>query len=306
MLVPRAVDQIFNASIAPVKQVSVAPVAKTLVRPAYSDVEAEAKKNLTIQEGRGKTDVELEKDFLTNTKPIDVSNRLATYGQIRNLVEKDPTIAGVVAGPGYQNAVATMMAQGINTPWGSINVKGLEDAIYQTLPGVTPDQIAKRRELAGYLARAELEAAKLVQGQGSVSDGERAIIKAASLNISDPAEVIYKKAKMLERREELNKELRSLYKGGKGYASFSDFMDDERSPAYAAIQKYENDLKGIFGEKVSLNRVGTPAAKPADQGISSQDIQDIKALLSAINTTLNGPLIVKDNKPFRPKSNMLE
>ena len=71
-----------NAPIAPVKQVSVAPVAKTLVRPAYSDVEAEAKKNLTIQEGRGKTDVELEKDFLTNTKPIDVSDRLATYGQI--------------------------------------------------------------------------------------------------------------------------------------------------------------------------------------------------------------------------------
>lgn len=50
----------------------------------------------------------------------------------------------------------------------------------------------------------------------------------------------------------------------------------------------------------------SPAAKPADQGISSQDIQDIKSLLSAINTTLNGPLMVKDNKPFRPKSNMLE
>ena len=50
----------------------------------------------------------------------------------------------------------------------------------------------------------------------------------------------------------------------------------------------------------------SPAAKSADQGISSQDIQDIKSLLSAINTTLNGPLMVKDNKPFRPKSNMLE
>lgn len=239
-------------------------------RPAWSDVEAEAKKNLAIQEGRGKTDVELEKDFLTNTKPVDVSNRLATYGQIKNLVKDDPSIAGVVAGKGYQNAVATMMAQGINTPWGSINVKGLEDAIYQTLPGTTTEQIAKRRELAGYLARAELEAAKLVQGQGSVSDGERAIIKSASLNISDPAEVIYKKAKMLERREELNKALRSAYKGGKGYASFSDFMDDERSPAYALIQSYENDLKGILNEKVTLNK-GVVKTTPSPNAYADQN-----------------------------------
>ena len=51
---------------------------------------------------------------------------------------------------------------------------------------------------------------------------------------------------------------------------------------------------------------GSSSTKPAEPGISAQDIQDIKALLSAINTTLSGPLNVKDNKPFRPKSNMLE
>ena len=45
---------------------------------------------------------------------------------------------------------------------------------------------------------------------------------------------------------------------------------------------------------------------PSEEGISSQDIQDIKTLLSSINTTLNGPLRIKDNKPFRPKSSMLE
>jgi hypothetical protein len=45
---------------------------------------------------------------------------------------------------------------------------------------------------------------------------------------------------------------------------------------------------------------------PAEGAITSQDIQDIKALLSAMNATLNGPLMIKDNKPFRPKSSMLE
>lgn len=40
--------------------------------------------------------------------------------------------------------------------------------------------------------------------------------------------------------------------------------------------------------------------------ISAQDIADIKSLLASINSTLNGPLNIKDNKPYRPHSNMLE
>jgi hypothetical protein len=43
-----------------------------------------------------------------------------------------------------------------------------------------------------------------------------------------------------------------------------------------------------------------------DGAITSQDIQEIKSLLTALNTTLSGPLMIRDNKPFRPKSSMLE
>lgn len=63
-------------------------------------------------------------------------------------------------------------------------------------------------------------------------------------------------------------------------------------------------------DKPKTSPPATAGTASADKGketqISSQDIQDIKGLLSAINTTLNGPLLLKDNKPFRPKSNMLE
>lgn len=48
-----------------------------------------------------------------------------------------------------------------------------------------------------------------------------------------------------------------------------------------------------------------PTGKPAE-GITPQDIQDIKSLLSSISSTLSGPLTIKDNKPFRPRSNMLD
>ena len=40
--------------------------------------------------------------------------------------------------------------------------------------------------------------------------------------------------------------------------------------------------------------------------ITKEDIADIKSLLVGINTALNSPLMIKNNKPFRPKSNMLE
>ena len=52
--------------------------------------------------------------------------------------------------------------------------------------------------------------------------------------------------------------------------------------------------------------VSSSSDKGKQTQISAQDIQDIKGLLAAINTTLNGPLAIKNNKPFRPTSSMLE
>jgi hypothetical protein len=67
------------------------------------------------------------------------------------------------------------------------------------------------------------------------------------------------------------------------------------------------------GSKKEENKSSAPVSagsSSSDKGkeapISSQDIQDIKGLLAAINTTLSGPLAIKNNKPFRPTSKMLE
>jgi hypothetical protein len=63
-------------------------------------------------------------------------------------------------------------------------------------------------------------------------------------------------------------------------------------------------------DKPKTSPPSTAGTASADKGketpITAQDIQDIKGLLAAMNATLNGPLLLKDNKPFRPKSNMLE
>lgn len=61
-------------------------------------------------------------------------------------------------------------------------------------------------------------------------------------------------------------------------------------------------------EKISDTKPETKkkeSDKDKSTEISAQDIADIKSLLSSINSTLNGPLNIKDNKPYRPHSNML-
>jgi len=80
-----------------------------------------------------------------------------------------------------------------------------------------------------------------------------------------------------------------------------------------AEAKKETSAAQSPGSKKEASKSSAPASaegSASDKGketqISSQDIQDIKGLLASINSTLSGPLSIKNNKPFRPTSNMLE
>ena len=77
----------------------------------------------------------------------------------------------------------------------------------------------------------------------------------------------------------------------------------ETSPAM--VQSSESK-KEENKSSAPTSAVSSSSDKGKQTQISAQDIQDIKGLLAAINTTLNGPLAIKNNKPFRPTSSMLE
>ncbi len=87
-----------------------------------------------------------------------------------------------------------------------------------------------------------------------------------------------------------------------------EIKKEEESKPGTAIEPVKQS--GYNGEKPKSSAPDTAGNGSTDKGnepqISSQDIQDIKGLLTAINLTLSGPLLIKDNKPFRPKSNMLD
>jgi outer membrane biosynthesis protein TonB len=79
----------------------------------------------------------------------------------------------------------------------------------------------------------------------------------------------------------------------------------KKETSYAPVQSAESK-KGESKSSAPMAAGSGSADKGKETQVSSQDIQDIKGLLAAINSTLRGPLSIKNNKPFRPTSNMLD
>jgi hypothetical protein len=252
------------APAAPPAQAPTAPRAQAPAgrRPTAPELErqAEIDKQIEVQAAQEKlkTDAKKREVFETDVDATKITERQSRAKRAQELVKSDPTIAGVISGPGYKNAIAGLLQEGISTPSGSISLSSISDAIYKTLP--TTMDTAKRSELAGILANMELDASAVMNGQGQISDGERVILRKAAISIEDPAEVVYKKARMMEARQETLKKLGNLYGDGSKYIrNFGAFKND---PQYKAIQdQYEKQLDQIYKEKVNLPKP-VKGAKP--------------------------------------------
>jgi len=240
---------------APVAPAPAPAPAKRPPRPTAGQLErkAEVEKELDVAAGRQTLESDkIERDkFLSEANPTRVSERKVRAKRVQDLVLQDPTIVGVLTQPNVKSAIAKVLQEGVSTPSGSVGIKGISDAIFQTLP--TTLSTAKRREIAGYIAQMELDASQAMNGQGQISDGEREIIRAASISIEDPAEVVYKKAKMMEARQDTLQKLKSLYGDGRKYAK--SFVGFQSSPEYLKISEaYEEQLRKIANEDVKIDR----------------------------------------------------
>lgn len=205
---------------------------------------------------RGESGEAMRTAFENDTDPGTLSDSYATSRRIQTLVKDDPTLSGVLTGPGYAKAIGTVLEKGI----GNFGIQALDDAIYQTLPSTTNMSAADRKELSTYLAKIELQAAKLIKGQGQITEGEREILQRASSSIKDPAELIYKKARVLERVTAMNEQLAAIYGDGEKFTNFRKFKND---PEFKRIHsEFRGDLENILNEKTDFTRskAGAPSA----------------------------------------------
>lgn len=234
---------------------------------------AETKRQFDLDTEAAKQDIasgiKSRDEWLSETKLPDLADQRAVNRRVIKLVSENPNISGVFADPGVKNALLNAAEEGMFTPLGHVRIQNLQDTIFTALADTIKDA-NERRELASYLARNELRASRLIQGQGQVSEQERDVLRRMSGSIKDPAELIFKRARIIDKRNEFDQSTRQLYEK-KGYRSLTQLRQD---PQYQALLKaYEKDLDTVYNEKVDFS--GARVKRPGSTTPHPKDIQEI-------------------------------
>lgn len=215
-----------------------------------------------VAKGQAENIVKSEAEFRTTTDSKSIAERKTSAERVVSLVEQNPKAVGILAKPGIQNALMTIARDGLNTPSGAVGIKTIEDALALSMPGSSQQVVNARKEIAQNLARGALEASKLSQGQGSVSDFERSMFEKIAGSLADTPELLIKRQKMLIARADLDKQLGGMYRTNKVPGRATDYESFTASPAYTkAVDAYEEKLRGILGSDIVLNKQAPTAGK---------------------------------------------
>lgn len=270
--VNEAITEFESGQKAPAAPAAVTPTTTAAKgpKPTPEQMESESKVKQTFREkqaaGAAENVQKAQLSFETVTEPSSVSERKTSAERVEKLVLDNPTAAGIIAKPGVANALLTIIRDGLNTPSGAIGIKTIEDALVLTMPGTDQKTINARREIAQNLAKGALEASKLSQGQGSVSDFERSMFERIAGSLADTPELLVKRQRMLVARANLDSELGKMYRGTKKPGEPLDFDAFRTSKEYEnKVAAYEKELRAILDSEVQIKGA---AAAPKHPGAS--------------------------------------
>lgn len=240
----------------------ITPVAQKTMPELRAEQKASEELQTGIAKGQAENIVKSEAEFRTSTDSKSVAERKTSAERVVNLVQENPKAVGVLAKPGIANALTTIARDGLNTPSGAIGIKTIEDALVLAMPGADQKTVNARKEIAQNLARGALEASKLSQGQGSVSDFERSMFEKIAGSLADTPELLIKRQKMLIARADLDKQLGGMYRSSKVPNKPTDYESFTARPdVVKAIDAYEENLRSILGTDIVLNKQGPVAGK---------------------------------------------
>jgi len=228
------------------------PSKKKLVEEGSSqtqklDIEENAKAKLGIYDaGRGAYSQILAADQLY---------RLSTDPKTRNAF-------GVLQQNNIQSAIMGAIADGIQTPTGSIKFAGIEDAVRKI--GGTQAEVNAALQAARYYAELELNYARTyLKGQGAVSDNERKIVGKIGGSLSDTAQVAAAKAETVKARANYDKKVSDLYYQWEKNNPGKMVKDFERDPRYTELQGQFDEHMGKLADKYFPGTPSKPSASPS-------------------------------------------
>jgi hypothetical protein len=214
-------------------------------------------------QAQAKIDVEKERQTETNKQAIAVAskaseelqasadsadNNIIVANRISQNVQKVPELVNLLGRDTVQSAILNLADLGLRTPMGSIGINDVNQLAVQLDPSirnikdpkVKEARLSAAQQLARDFAFLSLQGSKMIQGQGAVSDNERALIKQAT---GDPSRLTAQNIVLVSRAvkyEAMNaKERRDLWNQmeskGMTYQQF------RKSPEMLALKKDQYD-----------------------------------------------------------------
>jgi hypothetical protein len=135
---------------------------------------------------------------------------IAAYDKLNTLVTNNPLAFGVLQNPGILSGALKAVQEGANVGNYNVNIPGVETLVRQA--GGTKDDITAANMAIREFAKLQLNAAKLLQGQGSVSDAERQLLKQVAGSASDDPRTIKDMIKWGKARAEYDREMGNAWK----------------------------------------------------------------------------------------------
>lgn len=210
--------------------------------------------------------VALKNNVASAPQNLTISSRMTQH------VKAYPDVVGKLNQPSVGSALANLVAQGVTTPYGSIALPQINEIATQLDPASRKDP--KRLEAAQALARdfayLQLQGSKVLNGQGSVSDNERLLIKnvVGDFTRLSPQNVLYV-AKALELDAVNAKEQQALW--SKAEDKGMSWKQFTKSPEYEAQMR-----KQYFR---TANALGIKDAKWPGAAAPSAPVEDERARL---------------------------
>jgi hypothetical protein len=222
--------------------------------------EGERRREQAEEESRAKRIGEKSADREAAVAETDRTARqiYSIAGRVNNYLGQSQNYYGIFQRPGLMSAIGNFVSQGVQTPGGTINLPGLQQAVTQLLPNVTQRDLDNIQKSAADLAELELLFTRIfLQGQGQVTEGERRIVARIPGGVSNSPEVLRTRLNLLKQRAQYDMDIAAAWDTWEKRHPGKSFMQFERSDMY-------KDLKKNFEEQVAAMENRMPAV-PSSQ-----------------------------------------
>ena len=217
--------------------------------------EGEKRREQAEEEARAKRIGEKSADREAAVAETDRTARqiYSIAGRVNNYLSQSQNYYGIFQRPGLMSAIGNFVSQGVQTPSGTINLPGLQQAVTQLLPNVTQRDLDNIQKSAADLAELELLFTRIfLQGQGQVTEGERRIVSRIPGGVSNSPEVLRTRLTLLKQRAQYDMDIAAAWDTWEKRNPGKSFMQFERSDMY-------KDLKKNFEEQVAAMEDRLPA-----------------------------------------------